>query len=109
MQREIRNKVQLGENLNPLKDISKVPCINNIAALKNVFGKVDKLKTLWGEGKADISLMTYIPGLAQVSRQGRINKIVEKKPMSHLTALIKKRLNLQSSQRQTHIQTTQAY
>ena len=61
MQREIRNKVQLGENLNLLKDISKVPSTDNTADLKEVFGKVDKLTTLQGEGKADISLIRYIP------------------------------------------------
>ena len=68
MQREISNKVQLRENLNPLKDISKVPSIDNTADLKDVFGNVDKFTTLSGEGKADISLIRYIPGLALVSR-----------------------------------------
>ena len=46
MQREIRNKVQHGENRNLLKDISKVPSTDNTADLKEVFGKVDKLTTL---------------------------------------------------------------
>ena len=68
MQREISNKVQLRENLNPLKDISKVPSIDNTVDIKDVFGNVDKSTTLSGEGKADISLIRYIPGLALVSR-----------------------------------------
>ena len=98
MQREISNKVQLGGNLNPLKDLSKVPSIDNTVNLKDVFGKVDKHTILWGEGKADISLIKYIPGLEQVSRQGQINNIVTKKPIPHLTILIKKKhLNLQSN------------
>ena len=67
MQREISNRVQLVENLNPLKDISKVPSIDNTTDLKDVFGKVDKLTTLWGKGKADINLIRYITGLTQVS------------------------------------------
>ena len=77
--------------------MSKVPSIDNTANLKDVFGKVDKHTILWGEGKADISLIRYIPGLAQVSRQGQINNIVTKKPIPHLTILIKKHLNLQSN------------
>ena len=40
MQREISNKNQLGENLNPLSDISNVPSIDNVANLKDVFGKL---------------------------------------------------------------------
>ena len=67
MQREISNKVQLRENLNPLKDISKGPSIDNTVDIKDVFGNVDKSTTLSGEGKADINLIRYIPGLALVS------------------------------------------
>ena len=47
MQREISNKVQLGENLNPLEDIVKVPAIDNTSALKDVFKKVDKFGNSW--------------------------------------------------------------
>ena len=43
MQREISNKIQLGETLNPLNDVSAVSSIENTSNLKDVFGKVDKL------------------------------------------------------------------
>ena len=54
MQREISNKVQLGENLNLLKDIVKVPAIDNTSDLKDVFKKVNKPRNLW-EGLVTVS------------------------------------------------------
>ena len=70
MQREISNKVQPGENLNPLKDLPKVPAVDTTSDLKDIFRKVDKLSNLWEDGKVDYSLVRYLPGLATVSRQG---------------------------------------
>ena len=43
MQGEISNKIQLGETLNLLNDVSAVSSIENTSNLKDVFGKVDKL------------------------------------------------------------------
>ena len=79
MQREISNKIQLGENLNPLKDLPKVPTIDNTSDLKDVFRKVDKLGSLWEDGNVKYSLIRYPPGLANVSRQRQIYSIVPKK------------------------------
>ena len=66
MQREISNKFMLGENLNPLRDVSNVPSIDNFA-------------NLWDRGEADADLARYIPGLTDPSRQGQIYNIVGKK------------------------------
>ena len=79
MQREISYKIELGETLNPLNNISVVSSIDNTSNLKDVFGKVDKLRDLWDKGTADASLIWYIPGLRNVSRQGKIFNIVPKK------------------------------
>ena len=79
MQREISNKVQLGENLNPLKNLPKVPAIGNTSGLKDVFQKVDKLGNLWEDGKIDYYLIRYLPGLAAIARQGQIYNIIPKK------------------------------
>ena len=76
MQREISNKIQLGETLNLLNDISVVSSIDNTSNLKNVFGKVDKLGDLRDRGQADASLIRYIPCLSNVLRQGQIFNIV---------------------------------
>ena len=50
MQREISNKIQLGEILNPLNDISAVSSIDNTSNLKDVFGKIDKVRRFVGQG-----------------------------------------------------------
>ena len=71
MQRETSNKVQLGENLNPLKDLPKVPAVDNTSDLKDVFRKVKKLGNLWKDGKMDYNLIRYLPGLATISMQGQ--------------------------------------
>ena len=43
MQRAISDKIQLGETLNPLKDYSGVPSINDEGTLQNLIGKVYKV------------------------------------------------------------------
>ena len=79
MQREISNKVQLEQNLNPLKVLPKVPAVDNTSDLKDVFRKVDKLGNLQEDGKMDYNLIRYLPGLAIASRQGKIYNITPKK------------------------------
>ena len=79
MQREISNKVPLGENLNPLKNLPKGPTVDNKSDLKDVFRKVDKLGNIWEDSKMDYNLIRYLPGLATVSRQGEIYNITPKR------------------------------
>ena len=98
MQREISNKIELGETLNPLNNISVVSSIDNTSNLKDVFGKVDKLRNLWDKRIADGSLIRYIPGLRNVSRQGKIFNIVPRKAYAASPYTDKKKhLSLQSS------------
>ena len=79
MQREISNKIRLEENLNPLKDVTNVPSVDNVANLRNVFSKVENLGNLWDKGEADAELARYITGLTDASRQGQIYNIEPKK------------------------------
>ena len=79
MQREISNKVPLGENLNPLKNLPKSPTVDNKSDLKDVFRKVNKLGNIWEDSKMDYNLIRYLPGLATVSRQGEIYNITPKR------------------------------
>ena len=58
--------------------------------LKNVFGKVDKLGDLWDRGQADASLIRYIRGLSNISRQGKIFNIAPKKAYATSTYADKK-------------------
>ena len=67
MQRKISNKIQLGETLSPLNNVSVVSSIDNTSNLKDVFGKVDKLGDLWDKGTVNANLIRYIPGLSNVS------------------------------------------
>ena len=108
MQREISNKVQLGENLNPLKDIIKISAIDNTSDLKDVFKKVDKFGNLWEDGKMDYSLIRYLPGLATVSRQRQIYSIIPKKAYASTNYVDKKHLNLLFYWRQIRTQITVA-
>ena len=68
MQRKINNKIQLGETLSPLNNVSVVSSIDNTSNLKDVFGKVDKLGDLWDKGTVNANLIRYIPGLSNVLR-----------------------------------------
>ena len=72
MQREIGDKIQLGDTLNPLNDVSAVSTIDNTSDLKDVFGKIDKLGDLWDRGKADMSLIRYLHGVSEAFRQRKI-------------------------------------
>ena len=79
MQREISDKIRLGENLHPLGDVTNVPSVDNVANLRNDFSKVHKLGNLWDKGEADADLPRYISGLTDASRQGQIYNIEPKK------------------------------
>ena len=92
MQRETSNKIKLGETLNPLNDVSVVLSIDNTLNLKDVYGKVDKLGDLWDREQADASLIRYIPGPSNVSRQEKIFDIVPKKTYVTSTYADKKTL-----------------
>ena len=92
MQRETSNKVQLGENLNPLKDIVKVPAIDNTSNLKDVFKKVNKPGNLWEDGRMDYSLIRYFPGLVTVSGKGQIYSIIPRKAYALTNYVDKKTL-----------------
>ena len=108
MQRELSKKIQLGENLSPLKDLPKVPTIDNTSDLKDVFRKVNKLCNLQEGSKMDYNLIRHLPGLATVFRQRQIYNIIPKKLMPCLATQTKKRLNLIFYWQQIHTPITAA-
>ena len=69
MQRAISDKIQLGETLNPLKDYSGVPSINDEGTLEKLIGKVDKVTRFVKTGKADRDLSRYYPNILPITRQ----------------------------------------
>ena len=46
MKSKINNNIQLGQSLNPLNDVVKVPSVDNSSDLKDIFTKIDKLGKL---------------------------------------------------------------
>ena len=109
MQKEISNKIQLRGNLNPLKDVPKVPATDNTSDLKDIFQKIDKLGSLWEDGKTDYNLIRYLLRLATISRQGQIYNITKKTyALSNYTDKKKKCLNLIFYWKQIHTPITAA-
>ena len=94
MQREIGDKIQLRDTLNLLNDVSAVPAVDNESNLKDFLGKIDKLGYLWGKGKADASLIRYLSGGSEVSREGKIFNIVPKRKDASSIYIDKKALTL---------------
>ena len=74
-QKQIRNKRQFGEKLNPLDDYGGVPSVDDDGNLETFFSKVDKVGKLWECGKADWDLVRYLPNILPVTRQNQIGSI----------------------------------
>ena len=56
MQRNISNKIQPGDTLNPMLDYGGIPAVDDEANLENLYSKVDKVGGFWKTGKSDESL-----------------------------------------------------
>ena len=93
-QKPIQNRIEFGQNLNPLDDYAGVPAINDDANLQTLIDKVDKVSKFWKTGKADSDLIRYIPNVLPVTRQNLLvliyDKLMQVKP-----TLIKKIFILQ--------------
>ena len=69
MQKAISNKIQLGDQLNPLDDYPGVLLINDEGTLQNMIGKADKVRGFLKTGKADGDLSRYFPNILRITRQ----------------------------------------
>ena len=56
MPRNISNKIQLGNTLNPLQDYGGIPAVDDEGNLENLYSKIDKIGAFWKTGKADEDL-----------------------------------------------------
>ena len=74
-QRQIGNKIQFGQTLNPLEDYAGVSSVNDDGNLQTLIDKVGKLSSFWKTGKADADLIRYIPNIVPVTRQDVIKGI----------------------------------
>ena len=90
MQRNISNKIQLGDTLNRLQDYGGVPAIGDEGSLENLYSKVDKIGAFWKTGKADEDLSRYIPNILPVTRQNQIAGTIPRKAFVSVTYSDKK-------------------
>ena len=94
MQNAISYKIQLGETLNPLKDYSGIPSINDEGTLQNLIGKVDKVTGFAKTDKADGDLSRYYRNILPITRQSQISGEVPRKAYASITYSDKKQLDL---------------
>ena len=84
MQKEISNKVFLGETLNPDDDARKSTAIERTASnYHDAREKVQKIRELIGTGTYDADLAKYIPGLLELAFQGMLEDIDTKEKTAH--------------------------
>ena len=84
MQREISDRIFLGETLNPHENARKSTAIDKTASNYNdAKEKVQKIMDLIGTGKYDENLAKYIPGMLQLAFQGMIEDVDTKEKTAH--------------------------
>ena len=66
-QKQIKNRIEFGQNLNPLDDYAGVPAINDDGNLQTLIDKVGKIGKFWKTGKEDGDLIRYLPNLLPVT------------------------------------------
>ena len=91
-QKPISNRIEFGQNLNPLRDYAGVPSINDDGNLQTLIDKVDKVNKFWKSGRADGDLVRYIPNILPVTRQNLINGIEPRQAYAKDTYTDKKTL-----------------
>ena len=92
-QKPIQNRIEFGQNLNPLDDYAGVPAINDDGNLQTLIDKVDKVSKFWKTGKADSDLIRYIPNILPVTRQNLIAGIDPRQAYASETYTDKKNLD----------------
>ena len=84
MQREISDKVTLGDTLNPYEDARRSTAIDRTASNYNdAKEKVQKIRDLTGTGRYDADLAKYIPGSLELAFQGMVEDIDAKEKTAH--------------------------
>ena len=70
MWRDITDKVQFGQRLNPLHDALGVESVDYLTDFVNLLKKLDKLKLLFDNGLMNANLLRYILGMSKIMYQG---------------------------------------
>ena len=84
MQREISDRVTLGDTLNPYEDARRSTAIDRTASNYNdAKEKVQKIRDLINTGRYDKDLAKYIPDLLELAFQGMFEDIDSKEKTAH--------------------------
>ena len=84
MQREISDRVFLGETLNAYEDARRSTAIDRtVSNYNDVKEKVQKIRDLIGTRKYDANLAKYIPGMLKLVFQGMLEDIDTKEKTAH--------------------------
>ena len=84
IQREISDRIFLGETLNPYGDARRSTAIGRTASNYNdVKEKVQKIRDIIGTGQYHENLAKYIPGLLELAFQGMIEDVDTKEKSAH--------------------------
>ena len=76
MQREISNKVFLGNTVSPFEDAGRSSAIDETASnYNNTKDKVQKIRELIKTGRHDKDIAKYTPGLLELKFQGMLEDI----------------------------------
>ena len=75
----------MGENLNPIEDVTGVDAADFSTDIDNLIGKLDKLTDLYGTGKVDADILRYIPGMSKIMYQGQLDHVETKKSYAEST------------------------
>ena len=84
MQREISDKVFLGNTVSPFEDAGRFSAIDKTASNYNdAKEKVRKIRELIKTGQYDQDIVKYIPGSLEVTFQGMLEDIDTREKMAH--------------------------
>ena len=84
MQREISDKVFLGNNVSPFEDAGRSSAIDRTASnYNNAKEKVQKIRELIKTGRNDEAISKYIPVLLELKFQGMLEDIDTREKIAH--------------------------
>ena len=84
MQREINDKVTLGNTLNPYEDVCRSSAVDRtVSNYNDAKEKVQKIRELISTGRYDKDLTKYIPRLLELAFQGMLEDIDIKEKTAH--------------------------
>ena len=84
MQREIINRVFLGQTFSPYEDAGRSSAIDRTASNYNdVKEKIQKMRESISTGKYDEDIARYIPGILELKFQGMLEDINTREKVAH--------------------------